>query len=81
MKLPEQLIAAACLRPLRIRTEPVAAMMIISPDFRKVGCSRRGSPATRPMSLPSLITRVFLQGPGLALIVDDPEAPAGTWNH
>ena len=82
MKAPAALLALACLLPLLVQAEPAAAMKITSPDFSEDGMIPARFTCDGANVNPRLdIAGVPARARSLVLIVDDPDAPVGTWNH
>ena len=82
MKLPATLLALGCLWPLLVQAEPAASMKITSPDFSADGMIPARFTSDGANVNPRLdIAGVPAEARSLVLIVDDPDAPAGTWNH
>jgi hypothetical protein len=81
MKPPATLPALTCLWPLPVQAELAADMKITSPVFSEGGMIPRGSPVMGPTPIPGSTSRLFRQGQGLVLIVDDPGAPEQAAQH
>src|SRR5438874_13828697 len=79
------LLVFACKRSPGVPAKPSFGMTLSSPAFanngempKKYGCSASGGAAVSP---PLTIAVVPQEAKSLALIVDDPDAPGGTFTH
>jgi Raf kinase inhibitor-like YbhB/YbcL family protein len=82
MSILKTLLALVCLLPLLIQAELAAAMKIASQVFAQGEMIPARFTCDGANANPRLdIAGVPAGARSLALVVDDPDAPAGTWNH